>query len=335
MRRELIALGVLLLAAVAFPAALLSYQEARTTPRDARVIELVGRAPDAGGWSPDTIRVNVGERVRLRVSSPDVVHGLAIPGLGVEVDEILPGHVQEVEFVANRAGRYPFACTRWCSIDHWRMRGVVEVLDRAGSELPPASYAPPLYQQLRLDIDAPHPARHVPRLRPSAARGATSVVNFSGNFRADSLDAVFTDLRAKPAYRAWDDLQLWDALAYAYAQDVRAQALARGGQLYARDCAACHGERGDGTGPAGRTLPGLSAMHPEMPRGPANFTDAASLLGASDALLQGKVLRGGMGTGMPEWGSLYSEQELWDVVAFVRSFTLDLKLDIERQGVQR
>ena len=43
------------------------------------------------------------------------------------------------------------------------------------------------------------------------------------------------------------------------------------------------------------------------------------------ALLQGKVLRGGMGTGMPEWGSLYSDQELWAVVAFLRSFTFDTR----------
>jgi mono/diheme cytochrome c family protein len=50
------------------------------------------------------------------------------------------------------------------------------------------------------------------------------------------------------------------------------------------------------------------------------------MLGASDILLQGKVLRGGMGTGMPEWGSLYSDADMWDVIAFLRSFVFDYGL---------
>jgi high-affinity iron transporter len=133
-------------------------------------------------------------------------------------------------------------------------------------------------------------------------------------------------LRADPANAAYADMQLWDALAAGYASAVSDDSIARGARLYARDCAACHGERGDGSGVAGRDLPGLTVMHPEMPRGPANFTDASQMLGASDALLQGKVLRGGMGTGMPEWGSLYDDAELWNVVAFLRTFTLDLDI---------
>ena len=53
---------------------------------------------------------------------------------------------------------------------------------------------------------------------------------------------------------------------------------------------------------------------------PTNFTDPAVMLGASSALLQGKIMRGGMGTGMPEFGSLYTDEELWGMVAYVRTF---------------
>ncbi len=63
-----------------------------------------------------------------------------------------------------------------------------------------------------------------------------------------------------------------------------------------------------------------------MKRGPADFTDGAQMLGASDLLLQGKMLRGGMGTGMPEWGSLYSEPEMWQVLSFIRSFVFDYQI---------
>lgn len=323
MKREILALAVIVLVVVLFPASLFGYQVWRTSAEDARVIDLVANAPARGGWTPDAIRVNAGERVRLRISSPDVVHGFEIPALGIQVDEILPGHVQEVEFTAAQAGRYAFACTRWCSVDHWRMRGVIEVTEPSQDELPPKTFAPPLYQQLGIDIDAMHPAQNPPLQRPSAARGANLNLKLAADFRTRSPDEVWTELRADSAYAVARDAQLWDAIALAYRDTTGSESIARGARLYARDCAACHGERGDGTGPAGKNLPGLTVMHPEMARGPANFTDA-QMLGASDALLQGKVLRGGMGTGMPEWGSLYSGQDLWDVVAYVRTFTLDL-----------
>jgi mono/diheme cytochrome c family protein len=326
MKRELFALAILALGVIVFPAALFVYQARQTNAGDARIIELVANAPHNGGWTPDVIRVRAGERVRLRISSPDVVHGLDIPALGVHVDEILPGHVQEVEFVATRAGRYAFACTRWCSVDHWRMRGVIEVTDAANANRPPATFAPPLYQQLGIDLDAMHFAHNIPPRRPSAARGAALPLHVRADFRTQAPDDVFETLRADVANRTFDNSQLWDALAFAYFQNAGRDALANGARLYARDCAACHSERGDGTGPAGRNLPGLTVMHPDMARGPANFADAASMLGASDVLLQGKVLRGGMGTGMPEWGSLYADQDLWDVVAFLRTFTFDSNL---------
>jgi mono/diheme cytochrome c family protein len=323
MKREFLALTLVALLALVFPASLFAYQAWRTHSTDARVIEIAGSQPDNGGWVPDVIRVNAGERVRLRISSPDVVHGFEIPALGVRVDEILPGHVEEVEFVAAQAGRYPFACTRWCSADHWRMRGFIEVVDPGQSDPPEATFAPPLYQQLKIDLDAMHPAENIPGVRPSAPRGAKLGLTLQADFRTRSFSQVFGELRANAAYAAYTDMDLWDAIAHAYVGEVGDETFARGARLYARDCAACHGERGDGTGPAGRELPGLTVMHPDMPRGPANFADPAAMLGASDALLQGKILRGGMGTGMPEWGSLYDDKQMWDVVAFLRSFTLE------------
>lgn len=323
-KREFIALTVVAIVVIVFPASLFAYQAWRTNADNSRVIDLTANAPDYGGWTPDTIRINVGEHVRLRISSPDAVHGFEVPALGVHVDEILPGHVQEVEVVATQPGRYAFACTRWCSVDHWRMRGVIEVIDPARAQLPPATFAPPLYEQLGVNIDAMHPAQNVPSRRPSAVRGAQLNLNLSPDFRTQSPSQVFAQLRANPNLRAYDDMQLWDALAFAYVRAVGNEAIARGAQLFARDCAACHGEPGDGTGPAGRNLPGLAAMDPTMRRGPADFTDASQMLGASDALLQGKALRGGMGTGMPEWGSLYSDQELWEVISYLRSITFEI-----------
>jgi mono/diheme cytochrome c family protein len=60
-----------------------------------------------------------------------------------------------------------------------------------------------------------------------------------------------------------------------------------------------------------------------MPAGPAAFSDPSQALTASDVVLQGKILRGGMGTGMPEFGSLYTDEEMWALVAYLRRFIFD------------
>ncbi len=330
MKNELFALIIVLLIFIAFPASLFAYQAWRTNTADARVIALTANAPNNGGWSPDTIRVRAGERIRLRISSPDVIHGFEIPALGIRADEILPGHVEEIEFTAARAGRYPFACTRWCSADHWRMRGVIEVIDPANPNPPLPTFASPLYQRLGIDIDAPHPAPNAPALRPSATRGALLNLAIADDARVNSPSAVFAKLRGDPALKSYSDAQLWDALAFAWQRAAGNDAIARGQKLFARDCAACHGESGKGNGPAGRNLPGLAAMDPSLKRGPADFTDASQMLSASDVLLQGKIVRGGMGTGMPEWRTLYTDQEMWEVISYIRSFVLDYGLNEQK-----
>ncbi len=333
---EHFALALLLLALAALPIGIFGYRAWRLGPAAAgvRVIEITARAPEQGGFHPDRLTFRAGETVRLRITSPDVVHGLVIPGLGIEINEIYPGKVVEVDVTPTRPGRYAFACTRWCGADHWRMRGVIEVVDPtprppslSGEDSGERSSEAPLYQQLGLDLDAMrHAAATTPAARPSAAAAAT----WSGRLPADLADPrarraiapadAFRRLRADPANADLSDADLWDLVAWAWFKDVDEKALTRAAALYARDCAACHGEGGAGDGPAGANLPGMAKMDPMMPRGPADFTDARAMLTASDALLQGKLLRGGVGTGMPEFGSLYTDAELWAMVAYLRAF---------------
>ena len=175
-KEELFALGVVLVVLVAFPAGIFGYQAWRTASAGVKIVEIVARAPEQGGFSPDRLSLRVGETVRLRISSPDVVHGLTIPGLGVNVNDIYPGKVVEVDVTPDKPGRYAFACTRWCSVDHWRMRGVIEVT--GGSPLVMATTEPPLFQQLGIDLDAmPHEAHATPNATPS--RGVGAALNLS------------------------------------------------------------------------------------------------------------------------------------------------------------
>ena len=152
-KNELFAFGVVVFLVVIFPASLLGYQSARSSAPGVRTIDIAARMPDDGGFVPDVIRVNRGERVRLRLSAPDVVHGFEIPALGVSVPEIHPGQVVEVAFTPEQVGKFAFACTRWCTAGHWRMRGVIEVTDPADpgalARLPRPEA--PLYQKLGLE----------------------------------------------------------------------------------------------------------------------------------------------------------------------------------------
>jgi mono/diheme cytochrome c family protein/plastocyanin len=326
-RRDLFALLVVLVGLLGLPAILFGYQAARQRPTATgiKIIDVVARAPEQGGFSPDRLTLRAGEAVRLRISSPDVLHGLTIPGLGVNVEEILPGKVVEVDVTPKTPGRYAFACTHWCSVDHWRMRGVIEVTGDSPNAV--ATPKAPLFQQLGIDVDAMPPTpTALPATRPSASTGAklsaklpNSVVDPASR-RTVSPAAAFQTLRDDPVNDALSDNEVWNLVAWAWLKDVKRESLARAETLYVRDCAACHGLDGRGKGPAGVDLPGMAKMDPAMPRGPADFTDAGMMLAASDVLLQGKLLRGGMGTGMPEFGSLYSDEELWAIVAYLRTF---------------
>jgi mono/diheme cytochrome c family protein len=326
-RRNTVALLVVLAVVIGLPAALFGYQTLRTQAAGVRVIEITARTPQDGGFMPDHIALRAGEPLRLRISSPDVVHGFSIPGLSVNVKEILPGKPVDVEITPQKPGRYAFACIRWCGVDHWRMRGEIEVVGPDGSA-PAVNADPPLYQRLGQSLDAMRVVTGtLPMAQPSAGRGATLGATLPANLsdpvarHAVAPADAFRQLRVDPANARLSDGEVWDLLAWAWLHDVKAETLTAAQKSYTQDCAACHGPEGKGDGVAGKNLPGLGKMDPTQPKGPADFTDKSRMLAASDAVLQGKMLRGGMGTGMPEFGSLYTDEELWALVSYIRTFS--------------
>ncbi|HEX9617763.1 MAG TPA: c-type cytochrome, partial [Anaerolineales bacterium] len=221
--------------------------------------------------------------------------------------DIYPGEVVETTLIFDRPGKFVYYCTRWCGPNHWRMRGTIEVLGETGE---PQAEGPPLFSTLGIDIDAPHPADVVPTRRPSARRGADLGIHIPGEYlsldylRRTSPAGAWQDIRAEPFSHDLNDEQVWDLVALVWKLNTNPQAIQTGQQLFAQNCAACHGESGAGDGVI---APSLSAQgHPGSEfnhdlQQPADFTEAESMLGASPALLQGKIVRGGMGTGMPYW----------------------------------
>jgi mono/diheme cytochrome c family protein len=312
-------------------------------PGDApgQAIEIHARMAEAGGWTPADLTVAAGEPLHLRLTSDDVVHGFAIGQSAAPPLDVEPGKVVETTLAFDRPGKYVFYCTRWCGPDHWRMRGTIEVLgESAGThneappkEAPPKE-APPLYVSLGIDIDSPHPAAVIPDQRPSAARGAALGISIPANllsleyFRSHSPAAVWQTLRAASLTKDLSDEQVWDLVALAWRLNAGPQSLAEGGQLFAQNCAACHGESGGGDGVMAALL--KPEVHSTEEFGhdiqaPVDFTDSAILLGASPALLQGKILRGGMGTGMPYFGPLLTEAQTWALVDYLWTFQFEME----------
>lgn len=285
------------------------------------------RVAEEGGWSPDVIRAEAGKPLTLRLTSDDVVHGFAIGQMDMEAVDIQPGQVTDVRLLFDRPGIYTFYCTRWCGINHWRMRGTIEV---SGPEDVPSPASPPLYVTLGLDLDAPHEAAAIPSGQPSAMNGrqlaAGLPIDLSADYyRARSPYQAFEDLRKYPSL---SEAQRWDVVAHIWQANTTSESITAGRQLYARNCAACHGEGGAGDGvfaddlaeAGGNSTQEMTGADEMMRQTPVDFTDPWHMLGASPALLQGKILRGGMGTSMPMWGSIFTEEQVWDLVAYLYTF---------------
>ena len=212
------------------------------------------------------------------------------------------------------------------------MRGTIEVSGSAGdSETTPTI---PLYVTLGIDIDAPHEAPVVPERLPSASRGqqlaaGLDISKFSSPefYRANSPYQIFEQLNSMDL----TDAEKWDLVAYIWQLNITAVALANGQELYAQNCAACHGESGGGDGVFADDLAAageasMQSMDGSMDMAmqtPADFTDEKRMLGASPALLEGKILRGGMGTGMPMWGSIFTESQIQNLIAYIYSFQFE------------
>lgn len=79
---------------------------------------------------PDVIEVNRGDNVHLHVTSLeqalDATHGFAVDRYNINLS-VEPGRTCDANFVADRAGVYPYYCTEFCSALHLEMAGYLLV----------------------------------------------------------------------------------------------------------------------------------------------------------------------------------------------------------------
>ncbi len=86
-----------------------------------------------------------------------------------------------------------------------------------------------------------------------------------------------------------------------------ADAATAGAEVFKTNCEACHGTQGHGDGPAGASLD---------PK-PKNLAELQTQAG--DDYLFWRVSTGKEGTSMVAWKGVLTEEQIWQVIAFVRT----------------
>lgn len=98
-----------------------TYPRITIEEKDGRIERTIHMGVRQYAWDPKELRVKEGDLVRLIIHNADVMHGIAIPGLDVNMD--IPPEGAIIEFVAKKKGTEEFFCSVWCGEGHMEMRG--------------------------------------------------------------------------------------------------------------------------------------------------------------------------------------------------------------------
>ena len=151
---------------------------------------------------------------------------------------------------------------------------------------------------------------------PDAAPGDSSPRSFTLVVPTEKGRAVVAYLQSLGRHAApARDVSAERAAAAAAPRAIGPGDAARGGASYARHCAGCHGDTGDGRGPAAAFL---DPRPRDLRGGQFKFKTTAEGLPPLDSDLFATITIGAPGTSMPGWADL-TEAERWDLVAFLGS----------------
>src|SRR5580700_1325626 len=77
-------------------------------------------------FTPSSIHVKKGEHVRLLITAADHDHGFKLPAFDIQ-QELKKGETTTVEFTADKAGTFHFACSHVCGFGHRGMKAELVV----------------------------------------------------------------------------------------------------------------------------------------------------------------------------------------------------------------
>jgi len=74
------------------------------------------------------LHVPVGRKVKLTMTTEDVIHSFFVPAFRVKMD-VVPGKYSTIWFEPTKAGRYHLFCAEYCGTSHSGMIGWIDVLE--------------------------------------------------------------------------------------------------------------------------------------------------------------------------------------------------------------
>src|SRR3954466_16120475 len=104
-------------------------------PKDAMEIYVVGKQwmwkiqHPTGQREINELHVPVGRKIKLIMTTEDVIHDFFIPAFRTKAD-IIPGRYTTVWFEATKTGRYHLFCAEYCGMNHSGMTGSVIVMEQ-------------------------------------------------------------------------------------------------------------------------------------------------------------------------------------------------------------
>jgi mono/diheme cytochrome c family protein len=118
--------------------------------------------------------------------------------------------------------------------------------------------------------------------------------------------------KGMPPFTSLTPQERWDVLSYVYSLGVTSDQIQHGAAVYADQCASCHGIGGRGDGPQAA---GLSPA-------PKDFTDRQYMSLVTDGGLY-RSIADGVAPGMKAFADQLSADDIWALVSYLRSLTLD------------
>src|SRR6185436_4783593 len=122
--------------------------------------------------------VPAGKKVRLLITSNDVIHGWYVPQLGVNQYGI-PGFIKDAWFTIEKAGTYRGQCSQICGKEHGYMPIVVQGLE-------PDKYAA-WVKDMKAKMPAEQPAAAAP---PPTDAGGSATAGATGASQAGATGAA-------------------------------------------------------------------------------------------------------------------------------------------------
>lgn len=111
------------------------YYNQYTPPADAMEVYVVGKQwmwkfqHGTGQREINELHIPVGRKVKLTMTTEDVLHDVYIPAFRTKAD-VVPGRYSYIWFEATKPGKYHLYCAEYCGLNHSGMGGWVYVMEQ-------------------------------------------------------------------------------------------------------------------------------------------------------------------------------------------------------------